>query len=46
MVVTQLNILLSTLKDDKKWDIQVEKIQKVSAQSVLAVYQVDMFPVG
>lgn len=46
LVVTQLNILLSTLKDDKKWDIQVEKIQKVSAQSVLAVYQVDMFPVG
>jgi CCR4-NOT transcription complex subunit 1 len=31
LVVTQLNILLSTLKDDKKWEIQAEKIQKVSA---------------
>jgi hypothetical protein len=33
LVVTQLNILLSTLKDDKKWEIQAEKIQKVSATS-------------
>lgn len=31
LVITQLNILLSTLKDDKKWDTQAEKIQKVSA---------------
>lgn len=29
LVITQLNILLSTLKDDKKWEIQAEKIQKV-----------------
>ena len=39
MVVTQLNILLSTLKDDKKWEIQAEKIQKVSATlDELALY--------
>ncbi|KAG9807905.1 hypothetical protein KCU98_g20667, partial [Aureobasidium melanogenum] len=29
LVITQLNILLSTLKDDKKWEIQAEKIQKL-----------------
>ncbi|KEQ88882.1 Not1-domain-containing protein [Aureobasidium pullulans EXF-150] len=29
LVITQLNILLSTLKDDKKWDTQAEKIQKL-----------------
>ena len=34
LVVTQLNILLSTLKkDDKKWETQAEKIQKVCAMS-------------
>ena len=40
LVVTQLNILLSTLKkDDKKWETQAEKIQKVSATlDELALY--------
>lgn len=48
LVVTQLNILLSTLKDDKKWEVQAEKIQKVSvALTALVLYIVtDLTPVG